>query len=525
MSDGKVPRTSDTAFGKALVGTDLGDYHVEDLLGWGGMSEVYRARDRRLGRQVALKILAPQLAVDERYRQRFIRESRMVAGIDHPHIIPIYEAGETAGLLFIAMRYVEGRDLRALLAAEGRLPLWRANRLLAQVAAALDAAHERGLVHRDVKPANILISGDEYGEHAYLSDFGLTKNTDSLSGLTSQGQFMGTPRYMAPEQINGGPIDPRADVYALGCLAYEVLTGAPPFHRDTQLALLYAHLSEAPAPMTGLRPELTAAADEVMARALAKEPDERFGTCMEFVEQLRDALSMDVDARSMLTQRDTTLSPPSGRGPVEKPPSRNWRRPRLVAAAAVLAVFALVGLYLVTFGAERGWQTYSSNTTVPFSFSHPGSWDARTHSDEYAVASPEAAQFEELFRTPVSADWTDINDLIRSDPEKAQGVFAGVSHTLSTTEAGGMQQSVQYLLPGTVGYSGSPSPQTVGGRPGYRLDGTLSDPQQGARLDFRAYVLPRAGSPTAFLTLFCAPGHCDDKTMNHIVSSVRFAAA
>ncbi|HEX2316962.1 MAG TPA: protein kinase, partial [Thermomonospora sp.] len=545
-------------FGPALVGTDLGDYHIESLIGWGGMSEVYRARDRRLGRQVALKVLAPQLATDDRFRQRFVRESRLVASIDHPHIIPIFEAGETGGLLFIAMRYVQGRDLRALLDEAGPLPLGRANRLLSQVGAALDAAHEHGLVHRDVKPANILVTGDAHGGHAYLCDFGLTKNTDSLGGLTSQGQFMGTPRYVAPEQITGDQVDPRADVYAFGCVAYEVLTGVPPFQRESQLALLYAHLSDTPRPMSALRPGLPPAADEVMGRALAKAPADRPTTCLAFVQDLRDALSAatpaDEPARPPAAgdgappgvgyaPHDPSLTPQRGEAAGLPPPQaapaghpsvppgtgippvarrEGWRRPQVLALAAVLVVAALVGLYFVVSGGQRGWREYPSSVAVPFTFRYPGSWEARTHSDVYAVASPAAGVFEELFRTPISADWSAVDRLAREDPHRAQGLFAGVSHTLSTGSSAELQQSLAYVFPGTVGYSGGPVPERVGGNHAFRLDGVLSDPRQRARLDFRAHVIPREGSPTAFLAVFCAPGHCDWDAMGRIVRSVSF---
>ncbi|WP_066936405.1 serine/threonine-protein kinase [Microtetraspora fusca] len=271
-----------------LVGRTLGDYTIEAVVGRGGMATVYRARDRRLGRPVALKILAPQLTHDHRFRERFVRESRMVASIDHPNIIPIYEAGERDELLFIAMRYVEGSDLRRLLLSAGPLPVARAYRLFAQIASALDAAHADGLVHRDVKPANILVAD---GDHVYLTDFGLTKSSSAEAGLTSHGHFMGTPRYVAPEQIRGLPVDGRSDLYAFACVAYEALTGLPPFQRDSELALLYAHVSHEPPPVTPYRPDLPHAVNHVTARALAKSPNERYPTCQAFVAALRDAIS------------------------------------------------------------------------------------------------------------------------------------------------------------------------------------------------------------------------------------------
>ncbi|MET8158629.1 protein kinase [Sphaerisporangium sp. NPDC005289] len=278
-----------------LIGTQVADYLIEAVVGRGGMATVYRARDRRLGRAVALKVLAPQLSADQRFRDRFVRESHLVAAVDHPNIIPIYEAGENGDLLFIAMRYVDGADLRKLIQGSGPLPVARAYRLFSQIASALDAAHQHGLVHRDVKPANILVAdGSERDpEHVYLTDFGLTKSTFSEAGLTSHGHFMGTPRYVAPEQIRGLPVDGRSDLYAFACVVYEALTGSPPFQRDTELALLYAHVSHDPPPLTPYRPDLPHSVNQVMLRALAKSPNERYVTCRQFVAALRDAISSD----------------------------------------------------------------------------------------------------------------------------------------------------------------------------------------------------------------------------------------
>ena len=193
------------------------------------MGAVYRAEEAGLGRKVALKVIAPELAQDERFRERFLRESRIAASLDHPHIVPIYQAGEQDGVLFLAMRYVEGYDLAKLVAENGALEPKRAVELLSQVAEALDAAHEKGLVHRDVKPSNVLVAVSAGREHCYLGDFGLTKRTGSLSGVSAVGEVVGTLEYVAPEQITGDPLDERADVYSLACVLYECLTGQAPF--------------------------------------------------------------------------------------------------------------------------------------------------------------------------------------------------------------------------------------------------------------------------------------------------------
>ncbi|MGW5847523.1 serine/threonine-protein kinase [Streptomyces sp. NPDC055254] len=273
-----------------LRGQRIAGYLVEAEIGHGGMAVVYRARDLRLDRIVALKVLAPALARDETFRKRFTFESKVAAAIDHPHIVPVFEAGEADGLLYIAMRYVVGQDLRAMLDRTGPLSLVAAARITGQVASALDAAHAHELVHRDVTPGNILVAkgtDSEHPEHVYLTDFGLTKKSLSLSGFTHAGQFVGTLDYVAPEQISGKPVDGRCDVYSLGCVVYETLAGAPPFRRDDDIALLWAHQFDPPPSLTSRRPGLPAGVDAVLARALAKSPEDRWHSCLEFTGALR----------------------------------------------------------------------------------------------------------------------------------------------------------------------------------------------------------------------------------------------
>ncbi|WP_424215677.1 serine/threonine-protein kinase [Streptomyces sp. BI20] len=273
-------------------GLRIAGYAVEEEIGRGGMAVVYRARDTRLDRIVALKLLAPELARNDTFRRRFVHESRVAAAIEHPHIVPVFEAGEIDGLLYIAMRYVPGRDLRALLDRTGPLAPVDAARIAGQVASALDAAHAHDLVHRDVKPGNILVAegtDEDHPEHVYLTDFGLTKKSLSLTGFTSVGQFVGTLDYVAPEQISGKPVDGRCDVYSLGCVVHEILTGGPPFRRDDDMALLWAHQYDPPPPASSGRPGLPEAVDAVLARALAKAPEDRWDTCLEFTGALRRA--------------------------------------------------------------------------------------------------------------------------------------------------------------------------------------------------------------------------------------------
>jgi Protein kinase domain len=288
---------------RLVPGSQLAGYVIEEQVGAGGMAVVFRARDAVLGRLAALKVLSPALAADVEFRARFLSESRAVASVEEPHIIPVYGAGEVDGVLYIATRFVAGGDLADVLQrAGGRLEPDRAAGLIGQVAAALDAAHAAGLVHRDVKPGNVLVdaglvntglvnTGPGRGEHAFLSDFGLSKRAMAISGLTATGTFLGTPDYSAPEQIRGLPLDGRADQYALACMAFTLLAGDLPFHRPETMATLFAHLNDPVPPLARYRADLPPGTDAVLARALAKEPAGRYPRCGDFAAALRDVLA------------------------------------------------------------------------------------------------------------------------------------------------------------------------------------------------------------------------------------------
>jgi ABC-type branched-subunit amino acid transport system substrate-binding protein len=309
-------------------GTTFAGYRVDSLAGRGGMGVVYRATDLSLERPVALKLIAPELAENERFRDRFLREPRLAASLDHPNVIPIYEAGEHDGQLYLAMRFVEGSDLKSVLEREGKLTPARALAVLAQVGGALDAAHRRALVHRDVKPANILLDGDG---HVYLTDFGITKQLGGAS--TDTGRVVGTLDYLAPEQIRGEPVDGRTDVYALGCLLYECLAGAPPFRRSTEAETLWAHMQEEPAPLKG-----QGALDPVIRKALAKDREDRYLTCAELVEAAAAALG---------------LAAPRAARPLV--PAGVRRRAHLVLAAGLLLLAAVIGaVILAVTGGDDG---------------------------------------------------------------------------------------------------------------------------------------------------------------------------
>jgi YVTN family beta-propeller protein len=271
------------------VGRGFLDYVVEEPLGQGGMGIVYLAHDKRLRRKVALKLMAPELALDERFRDRFSRESELAMSLEHPNVVPIHDAGESEGRLFLVMRFVDGSDLRAVLRKEGVLAPSRALAIARQVAHALDAAHALGLVHRDVKPSNVLL--DER-EHVYLADFGLTRRQSEVGVQLGDARSLGTPAYLAPEQIEGGPIDGRADVYSLGCLLFECLTGSPPFGDSSRLGVAWAHLEEEPPRASERNPALPQAIDDVIQRAIAKDPADRYTTCDELVERAAAALRL-----------------------------------------------------------------------------------------------------------------------------------------------------------------------------------------------------------------------------------------
>jgi serine/threonine-protein kinase len=322
------------------VGAIVGSYRTGALIGRGGMGAVYLAEHVQLRRKVALKVLPQGLARDPAFRDRFIRESQLAASIDHPNIIPVHDAGDASGVLYIAMRYVEGSDLSSVLSQDERLSPARTLAVLEQVALGLDAAHARGLVHRDVKPANILIEADT--GHVFVTDFGIAKLV-SATGITRTGSFLGTIEYAAPEQIEGKRVDGRTDVYSLGCVLFHCLAGQPPFRRDSEVAVMHAHLVEPPPALTPFRPELPAALDAVVARAMAKLPEDRYPTAGALVQALGEALERDPDP----------LSTPAGRLragvtaqqardlPAGAPPPSPARRRRLWLSVA--ALLALVG--------------------------------------------------------------------------------------------------------------------------------------------------------------------------------------
>jgi serine/threonine protein kinase len=382
-----------------MVGSELAGYRLHGILGRGGMSVVYEAENPRLGSPVALKVLGEDLTANDAFRTRFLKESRIAASLNHPNVIPIYDVGSHEDLLYIAMRYVSGADLRAVLRAQHFIAPDQALLLLGQAGRALDAAHRRGLVHRDVKPGNILIEpSDEEGErdHVYLTDFGISKHMASRSGLTATGEFMGTIDYIAPEQIKAQPVDSRADIYSLGCVLYECLTGRVPFAKDVDAAVIWAHVEEIPTAPSAVRAELPRAIDEVIGKALAKDPAARYATCREFITAARAALAVPTAAPARTATVVTAIrrpevpapsGPGSGPGPMpagvaasgpsslaapheeppggpppDGPPDTSQTRPRrqwlLAGLGALVLVIAAAGGWLI-------WHANQSSSPTP----------------------------------------------------------------------------------------------------------------------------------------------------------------
>lgn len=339
-----------------VVGTHVAGYLIGSVLGRGGMGVVYLARQRSPDRSVALKLINPAFADDEAFRRRFLLEATAAAAIDHPHILPVYAAGEADGILFIAMRLVDGQDLRQILRDPERLDLRRVLAIVGQVGGALDAAHARGLVHRDVKPGNILVAQQAEADDTdfcYLTDFGVSIWTTSSAGtMTSSGHMVGSVNYAAPEQIEGTRVDAGADLYSLGCVLYECLTGRAPFADRSPAGILYAHLHEEPPPPSSLRPNLPPAVDVVVGRALRKEPEERYASCRELTHDLRAALTGDVPVAS-----DTGRHAPSRA-------SRSRARSFWIIAAALVAVL-VIGLASLVVADRQGPSTGSPPTGSP----------------------------------------------------------------------------------------------------------------------------------------------------------------
>ncbi|HZN90864.1 MAG TPA: serine/threonine-protein kinase [Thermoleophilaceae bacterium] len=345
------------------AGTTIGGYRIEELAGRGGMGVVYRATQRSLGRPVALKVISPELADDPRFRERFERESRLTASIDHPNVIPLYEAGAAGDALFMSMRWVPGTTLETLIKRGGGLDPARAAAIVAQVGAALDAAHAHGLLHRDVKPANVLVTEDPT-EHVYLTDFGLVKRVGTDAHLTRTGQLLGTIDYVAPEQIRGEEVDARSDIYSLGCVLFHALTGRVPFETDNEVTKIYAHLSEPPPRPSNYVSGLPPGLDDVVSRAMAKDPADRFQTA----GRLGRAAAAAADPAGQLRSTVEDGAPPPWKAARsrrrEAGRRRTWAWPAALALAAAAGTAVAVAL-LADDGPESGSDAGGTSRAPP----------------------------------------------------------------------------------------------------------------------------------------------------------------
>jgi tRNA A-37 threonylcarbamoyl transferase component Bud32 len=317
-------------------GATFAGHRIEAVAGRGGMGVVYRARNVVLDRERAIKVLAGDVSHDSAFRERFRRESRLAASIEHPNLVPVHHAGEDEGRLFLAMRFIDGTHLGELIRTRGRLEPEHSVWILDQVAAALDAAHAHGLVHRDVKPANVLLEGEPGRERAYLTDFGISKLVGAAGELTTTGRFMGTVDYVAPEQIAGEQVDGRADVYSLSCILFHALAGEPPFRRETQLATLFAHANDPRPRLSGLVAGSPPELDEVLARGMAQRPGDRFESAGGLARAVHAALGIG-----------ESVPTPGARTRARGAPARALRRHSRRRLGAILAVCAAGAAALV----------------------------------------------------------------------------------------------------------------------------------------------------------------------------------
>src|SRR4051812_23000176 len=299
-----------TASPELRPGEEFAGHRIEGVLGSGGRGGGYRGTELRPNRSVAPKGITPALSAEGGFRRRLPRAAQPAASVRQENVVTIYQAGEADGMLFVAMELVEGTDLRGLISQRGRIDQSTSAAIVNQIAAALDAAHASGLVHRDVKPANVLIAAAQ-PLHVYLTDFGLTKRTSSQSGLTKTGLFVGTIDYAAPEQIKGWPVDARADVYALGCMLFEMIAGQPPFRRENEYATMYAHTSEPPPALSSMAADVSPALDAAVNRALAKEPEHRFQSAGDFARAVAAAVAGDTVIEPERTVAVGRAAPPT----------------------------------------------------------------------------------------------------------------------------------------------------------------------------------------------------------------------
>lgn len=477
-------------------GDEFAGYRIERRLGRGGMGILYLALEPGLERRVALKLIAPEAAADEVFARRFAEESRIAASIEHPNVVPIYAAGEEQGVPWIAMRYVAGSDLGRRIAREGRLDPPQAVALIAQVGNGLDAIHAAGLVHRDVKPANVLLSGDPGSGHAYITDFGVARNIATESGLTQTGRFVGTLDYVAPEQISGEPIDARVDVYALGCLLYKLLTGEVPFPRDGEAARLYAHLNDPPPAPSLYAPGVSMALDDVVARAMSKSPGDRYPSAGDLGRAAQAALSgtaVSVPERTVATGAAATREreAPTERLSEERVESPRNRRPLLIGGLLALIAAAVFVALIASGGDGDGGGTETSFATT-------------TTTQEVKEKKPEPEP--RLSTSALIAQADEICTEARSSYEASKDQFPD-----GETEAGMSVEFAEQLVENSRRQVSKMSQLNPPKRKEDEFREYLQLRKDIARMDRRALAAAREGNPTAYAQTYESRSPIDEQ--------------
>jgi serine/threonine protein kinase len=448
-----------TATTELVRGQSFGDYEIQSIAGKGGMGVVYRATQRSLGRTVALKVVRDEIAQGPEYRERFLREARLAASVDHPHVVTVYDVGEQDGQLFLAMQWIDGEDLKQVLERSGRLAPERVVAIVSQVAGALDAVHSvAGLVHRDVKPANVLLRQVEGRDHAYLTDFGVAKPSEAADQLTRTGWVVGTDGYLSPEQIRGQKPGPRSDLYSLGCLFFEAITGQPPFRAENQMALRWAHANDPRPAVSAVVPELDRRYDQFIAVALAIDPERRFASGRDFATALRAAYEeTNPDESIAAPHAPTAVGPPTPMPPPVNtpPPAYGYATPPPAGAHSgrsgsplALIVLGLVALAGIAVGALAATGVFSHTSTAQTISAVTGRRTSTTHTSTATRVS-----------SSVSAATTTVTSNVPSPPvAAAPPTPSGTSSCTSNLWVGpntscGFAQNVQQAYDNTTGGS------------------------------------------------------------------------
>ena len=474
-------------------GDQFAGYRIERRLGRGGMGILYLALEPGLERRVALKLIAPEAAADEVFAQRFAEESRIAASIEHPNVVPIYAAGEERGVPWIAMRYVAGSDLGRRIAREGRLGPAQAAALVAQVGNGLDAIHAAGLIHRDVKPANVLLSGDPGSEHAYITDFGVARNIATESGLTQTGRFVGTLDYVAPEQISGEPIDARVDVYALGCLLFKLLTGEVPFPGEGEAARLYAHLNDPPPAPSLYATAVPMALDDVVVRAMSKSPGDRYLSAGDLGRAAEAALSgtaIAVPERTVATGAAATRE--TKKLPEEPVGSSRNRRPLLIGGFLALIAAAVLVALIASGGDGNGAGTETGSPT--------------TTAQEVKEEKPKPKPEPRLSKSALIAQADEICTEARSSYEASKNQFPD-----GETEAGMSVEFAEQLVENSRRQVSKMSQLNPPKDKEDEFGEYLQLRKDVARMDRRALAAAREGNPTAYAQTYESRSPIDEQ--------------